>query len=176
MVASRPVDERILLTMKMLLVLRHGKSPHGGESDWERPLAHRARTEDIPAMAAFARKRGAVPQWIVSSDARRARDTATAFAAGFAPPPEVVLTRDLYLVGPEGILAELRSLPESVETAAVVGHNVGLEQFAEWLGGPLPDSLKPGGLAVYRLEIDSWLDLHPSRAKRTAFANPKELR
>ena len=162
--------------MKMLLVLRHGKSPHGGERDWKRPLTHRARTEDIPAMAAFAQTHGAVPQWIVSSDARRARDTAARFAQGFAPVPEVVLTRDLYLVGPEEILAEVRSLPEAVETAVVVGHNAGLEQFAEWLGGPLPDSLKPGGLAVYRLEIDSWLDLHPSRAQRTAFANPKELR
>jgi len=162
--------------MKMLLVLRHGKSPHDGSHDWERPLAPRARKQDLPHVAEFVRSRGLLPQWILSSDARRARETAEVFAASFAPVPEVVLTRALYLVDSEDIAAEIRSLPESVDTAVVVGHNTGLEDFAEWLGNPLPDSLKPGGLCVFRLELDTWLDLHPARATRTAFVNPKELR
>jgi phosphohistidine phosphatase len=162
--------------MKMLLVLRHGKSPHDGSSDWERPLTPRARKQDLPHIAEFVGKQGVVPQWIVSSDARRARETAETFAAGFTPAPEVILTHALYLVEAEDIVAEIRSLPESVDTAVVVGHNAGLEEFAEWLGGRLPDSLKPGGLCMFRLDLDSWLDLHPSRTARTAFVNPKELR
>lgn len=162
--------------MKMLLVLRHGKSPHDGSSDWERPLAPRARKQDLPHVAAFVRSQGLLPQWVLSSDARRARETAEVFAAGFTPVPEVVLTRALYLVDAADIAGEIRSLPESVGTAVVVGHNAGLEDFAEWLGGHLPDSLKPGGLCILRLDLDTWLDLHPGRATRTAFANPKELR
>ncbi len=162
--------------MKMLLILRHGKSPHDGSSDWERPLVPRAREQDIPHIANFVHKLGLLPQWILSSDARRARETATVFAAGFTPAPEVVLNRALYLVDAEDIAAEIRSLPGAVDTAVVVGHNAGLEDFAEWLGGRLPDSLKPGGLCVFRLDLDTWLDLHPGRAIRTAFVNPKELR
>lgn len=162
--------------MKMLLVLRHGKSPHEGDSDWARPLTRRAREEDIPAVAAFVRQQSIQPEWILSSDACRARETAEGFAREFNPSPKLILTRRLYLVGPETIAAELQSQPDSVGTAVVVGHNAGLEQFAEWLGGALPDALKPGGLAIFRLAVDSWLDLHPSRAERVAFANPKELR
>lgn len=162
--------------MKMLLVLRHGKSPHDGSADWARPLAERARRRDIPAVAAFARSRGASPNWILSSDARRARETATVFAAEFSPLPEVILTRALYLVGPEEIAAELRAVPDHVATAAVVGHNNGLECFAEWLDGPLPASLKPGGLCLFQCEVEAWTDLHPGRTVRTAFVNPKELR
>ncbi|MDX9979523.1 MAG: histidine phosphatase family protein [Lentisphaeria bacterium] len=162
--------------MKMLLLLRHGKSPHDGSSDWERPLAPRARKQDLPHVAEFVRKLGLLPQWILSSDARRARETAETFAADLDPAPEVVLTRALYLVDAANIAGEIRSLPESVGTAVVVGHNAGLEDFAEWLGGRLPDSLKPGGLCVFRLDLETWLDLHPARATRTAFVNPKELR
>ena len=163
--------------MKTLLLLRHGKSPHDGASDWERPLAKRALETDIPLIARFARERGLVPDWVVSSDARRARETATLFARCFAPVPELVLTRQLYLVSAEGIADEVQSLPDLAGTAVVVGHNMGLEQFAEVLAkGELPGPLKPGGLCVFRLAIDSWLDLRPRAATLAAFANPSSLK
>ena len=145
--------------MKMLLVLRHGKSPHGGERDWERPLTHRARTEDIPAMVVFAQTHGAVPQWIISSDARRARDTAETFARGFTPVPEVILTRDLYLVGPEEILAETRSLPEAV---GKVGWDAVPEAQKEGVSRPAAPSEE------YLKDLRMVFDHHPAKQRGEA--------
>jgi phosphohistidine phosphatase len=162
--------------MKMLLLLRHGKSPQGG-SDWERPLTARARQIDLPLVAQYVRDQGIAPEWVISSDACRARETATAFARHFTPMPELVLTRDLYLVPSHEIADEVKALPDSVGTAVVVGHNAGLEMFAEdLLRAELPAPLKPGGLWVFQLDIESWRDLHPSRATPVGFVNPKELR
>jgi phosphohistidine phosphatase SixA len=71
----------------------------------------------------------------------------------------------------------VKALPDSVQTAVVVGHNAGLEMFAEdLLNSELPAPLKPGGLCMFQLDIESWCDLHPTRATPVGFVNPKQLR
>jgi phosphohistidine phosphatase len=163
--------------MKMLLLLRHGKSPQDGSNDWDRPLSKRAREKDVPSIGEFVRGKGILPEWILSSDARRARDTAELFAQQFDPVPEMVLSRGLYLVSSFEIAAEVKALPDSVSTAVVVGHNSGLEMFAEdLLSAELPSPLSPGGLCIFRLDTDSWLGLHASIATPLAMVNPKDLR
>ncbi|MBT3287028.1 MAG: hypothetical protein HN380_06740 [Victivallales bacterium] len=163
--------------MKMLLLLRHGKSPQEAASDWERPLGKRARKKDVPLVAQFVQDEGVAPEWIISSNAHRARATAEIFAAQFPTAPELVLTRDLYLASPQGIADAVQSLPDSVCTAVVVGHNAGLEMFAEELAeAELPADLKPGGLCVFQLAIDTWLELRAAAATLSTFVNPADLR
>ena len=59
----------------------------------------------------------------------------------------------------------------------MVGHNAGLEMFAEELAGAeLPADLKPGGLCVFQLAIDTWLELRAASATLSTFVNPAELR
>ena len=163
--------------MKMLLLLRHGKSPQEAPSDWERPLAKRAKEKDVPRVAQFVQDKGVAPEWIISSDAHRARATTEVFAAQFPAAPELVFTRELYLASPQGIADAVQSLPDSVCTAVVVGHNASLEMLAEELAGAeLPADLKPGGLCIFQLAIDTWLDLHAAAATLSTFVNPADLR
>ncbi|MCA9172760.1 MAG: histidine phosphatase family protein, partial [Planctomycetales bacterium] len=67
--------------MKLLTLLRHAKSDWGdpGLSDFDRPLNERGR-KDAPAVGSFFERAGLTPDLIVSSPARRARQTCDLFA------------------------------------------------------------------------------------------------
>ena len=67
--------------MKMVLLLRHGKSDWStAVDDRERPLAKRGRRA-ARAIGEFLTRAGEAPDAIVASPARRAADTATLAAA-----------------------------------------------------------------------------------------------
>ena len=63
--------------MKVLLLLRHGKSSweSAGLSDHDRPLNNRGK-RDAPRMGNVLLEEGIVPEIIISSSAIRARSTA----------------------------------------------------------------------------------------------------
>jgi phosphohistidine phosphatase len=147
--------------MKTLSILRHAKSSWRDESldDHDRPLNKRG-TRDAPRMGELIREQGLVPDTILSSTARRARDTALAVAAAAGFPDDVRFTRQLYGAGPGAYLAALRELPAACGHAMVVGHNPGLEELLALVTGE-PHALPTAGLAVVELPIDSWSDLDP---------------
>ncbi|WP_230211275.1 SixA phosphatase family protein [Streptomyces kaniharaensis] len=60
---------------RTLIVLRHAKSAWPPDvPDWERPLGPRGR-RDAPEAGRWLRRRGLVPDTVVCSPARRARET-----------------------------------------------------------------------------------------------------
>ncbi len=71
--------------MKTLLILRHGKAKRGPEhpSDADRPLTKRGK-EDATRAGQACREMGLLPDIVLSSPAKRARQTAEHFceAAG----------------------------------------------------------------------------------------------
>lgn len=146
--------------MKMLLILRHGKSSWAevGVSDHERPLNARGEVE-VPQMGKLLRREGAVPSLIISSSAKRAVTTArlVAEAAGFEG--ELRVTRQLYHADPETYLAVLRETAvDAHECVMVVGHNPGMEelvaQLTEW-----DDEFTTANVAQVALPIESWREL-----------------
>ena len=73
--------------MKSILILRHAKSSwkHPDVNDHDRPLNKRGK-RDAPYMGELLRDKHLVPDFIISSTAKRARSTAKAVAkaAGYA--------------------------------------------------------------------------------------------
>ena len=142
--------------MKSILILRHAKSSwkHPERSDYDRPLNKRGK-EAAPRMGQLLRDKNLVPDAILSSTARRTADTArlAAEAAGFEG--EIRYLRSLYLAGPEEYLDALRTLPETVSTAMVVGHNPGMEDLLETLTGDY-ERMPTAALAHIQLPIARW--------------------
>ncbi len=62
---------------RRFLIMRHAKSDWGtpGERDFDRPLAKRGQ-RDAPRMDEWLRAQGLVPELVLASSARRARETA----------------------------------------------------------------------------------------------------
>lgn len=147
--------------MKLLSILRHAKSSWKDSSldDHDRPLNKRGQ-RDAPRVGRFLLEQDLVPDTIVSSTARRARETALAVAEASQFPDEVRLTKELYLASPTSYLDVLRVLADSSTHAMVVGHNPGIEDLVGAVTGA-PEPMPTAALAVVEIPIESWSDLGP---------------
>ncbi len=165
-----------------LLIMRHAKSSWdaGLLRDFERPLAGRGM-RDAPRMGAWLREQGLAPDGIVSSPARRARETAEQVCKTLAiPVDEVVWDERLYLADLATLLEVLAALPAGSERWLLVGHNPGLDELVIHLcGEPLPRTAS-GKLmttaAVARVAMpDEWRRLPARSGRLLALQRPKAL-
>ena len=142
--------------MKTLYVLRHAKSDWNDASltDFERPLNERG-VHAARKMGAFMQQRGIVPDLIISSPARRARETAQIVkdAAGIAA--EIRFEPRIYEAGVGDLMEIVSQVENDCEKLLIVGHNPGFEQFVGSLTGefqPMPTA----ALAEIELPIENW--------------------
>lgn len=121
---------------RRLVVLRHAKSDWATDAngDHARPLNDRGRRE-APRIGERLHALGWVPQAVVSSDAKRTRQTWKRMGDALGGEPSVRFTPALYLMGIDEIRDALRELPPEVETAMVIGHNPGWEDAVHELCG-----------------------------------------
>jgi phosphohistidine phosphatase len=163
--------------MKTLLVLRHAKSSWKDDSidDHERPLNKRGKDE-APRVGKHLCHVGLIPQAIVSSTARRAKDTALAVAEVCGlPAGDVVVEPRLYMAEPSQILTVVRQLPDRAARALIVGHNPGLEDFVSRLVADEVE-MKTAAVAVVELDIESWRNVDlAGRGKKAMTFRGKEL-
>lgn len=162
--------------MKRLIILRHAKSSwtHPELADFERPLNKRGK-RDAPRMGELIAALGFVPDMIISSAAKRARETVNRAAKAFAYDGEMIFTRELYAAGPESYLNLLKELPDNIESVLVVGHNPGLEDLFEEITGEV-EHLPTAALAVIDLDILHWHDISRGAASKIIGVwRPKEL-
>lgn len=161
--------------MKTLLILRHGKAaPEEGGGDAKRPLTERGKHE-AEVMGQLLQREQLLPDRILSSSARRARETAqlAAAAAGFVGAIDEL--DELYLAEPEGYITAVRRDAPDAQRVLLVGHNPSLEALALILTGD-PVSLPPGGLVVCSVPIASFAELTPRvRGKMQRLALPSAL-
>lgn len=145
--------------MKTLLVLRHAKSSwkEPGMPDHDRPLNKRGKRE-APQMGRLLRKEELLPDLIISSTARRARNTAEAVIEESGYAGELVLERELYAAPPEAYLEVLSRLEADHQMVMVVGHNPGMEELVTELTGE-DVTLATAALVQIDLPIDHWSDL-----------------
>ncbi|HUE73887.1 MAG TPA: histidine phosphatase family protein [Pirellulaceae bacterium] len=162
--------------MKTLLLMRHAKSSWKDSEldDHDRGLNGRGK-KDAPRMGELLKEQNLLPDYVVTSSARRARKTAdhVALASGYRG--ECRLTGELYMAGPDKFLEVIRQTPDSCERLLLIGHNPGLEEFFEQLTGtytPLPTA----AVARLELDLDSWQNLTPeSNAELIRLWQPREL-
>jgi phosphohistidine phosphatase len=162
--------------MKTLYLLRHAKSSWDDSSldDYHRPLNHRGE-KDAPRMGKRLRREGALPKLICSSSAVRAITTARLVAAEMGYPVEAIQQdKKLYHADPDELLYFLRSIPPSIDSVMLVGHNPGFTEFANNLLDVEIDNLPTAGAIGARLAIDSWKETSWSCGKMFMYEYPKK--
>lgn len=162
--------------MKILLLLRHAKSSWKDESlaDQDRPLAKRG-LRDAPRVGRLLNEENLLPELILSSTARRARQTVELVTEVAGYSGEVSWLDDLYAAAPEEILELLSALPAYYTTVMVVGHNPGLEELMTLLTDQV-DSLTTAALAQIDLPVDGWDQVtDETQGKLVNIWRPKEL-
>jgi phosphohistidine phosphatase len=145
--------------MKNLLLMRHAKSSwkDASLSDHQRPLNKRGK-RDAPLMGEFLREQGIVLEAILCSTAVRAKATAEGFLQGYTFEGDLVYIDDLYQAGPETIIAHLAQLPDNVDTAMIIAHNPGLDDF---LGTVCDEQehMSTASVACIQFPIERWAEL-----------------
>jgi phosphohistidine phosphatase len=161
--------------MKKIILVRHAKSSWDNPflSDHDRPLADRGIV-DAPKMANRLKKRGIVPDLMLSSTALRAAETAriTAKILGY-PSAQIQWEKGLFHASPNQILKIIRMQKDTANTILVFGHNPGFNDLISYLGGDL-DNLPTCGQFGFKLRRDHWGDLKPETAEVWFLDFPKK--
>jgi len=144
--------------MKRVVIVRHAKAvPYGYDDDFSRDLKDRGKS-DAKLVSEELKRKGIIPDSMISSPAKRAIKTARIFAEnlGFNR-KDIVEVQDIY----DGqttseFLEMIQQLPEKTQTAFFFGHNPGFEYFVNNLlrhfGGDMPTCSTVG----IDFDVDSW--------------------
>lgn len=166
--------------MKRLLYVRHAKSSWDdpGLSDFDRPLAQRG-LRDSPRMGRYLQAREEMPEWIFSSPARRAQQTAEMIArnAGI-PATSISWVEALYFTSSRAYLDVCGSANETLRHLMVVGHNPMIEEAVSML---LPDGEKHHlrmptcAMACLEFHGSRWADIERESCELLWHMIPKKL-
>ena len=161
--------------LRELLLLRHGHAaPHGSvEPDFDRPLDERGKS-DVAWMARWAIDAGVVPERVVASPARRARETAEGFCRGAGLSPETIRWRErIYDAHVSGLLQVLAETPAEFRRVMLVGHNPGFEQLAGLLAHGNPYRVRLATAAAARIRMpEDWTELSPGDGEMIEVVRP----
>lgn len=156
--------------------MRHAKSDWEtpGCSDHDRPLNARGK-RDAPAMGKFLAGQGLRIDAVLSSSAKRAKQTAKAMAKAAKFEDEIVFLRSLYLAEIPDYLDACKSLPESCDRAIVVAHNPGSEDIVYHFTVH-KEIMSTAAIAELVLPIESWSELNAqTRGSLRHVWRPREL-
>ena len=167
--------------MKHLYLLRHAKSSwkDTGLPDHDRPLAGRGRRA-AKAIARHLRDHGIEPELVLCSTARRARETLERIEPALGS-PAVLVERDLYAANAPALLERLRSVPDTVESVMLIGHNPGLQDLGLDLARPSPTARElatkypTAALATLAFGASNWHQIDHETAELVALVRPRDL-
>ena len=175
------------ISTRQLILLRHAKSAWPDDvPDHERPLAPRGR-RDAPAAGRWLRKSGYVPNRVLCSTARRARETWQLAEEKLGAHPTTTFEDRVYGASIADLLDLARQTPAGVRTLLIVGHDPAMRGLTLELAGDPPGEAEAEALARVGVKYptaaiavltftDSWLDLGPGRARLATFATPRDFR
>ncbi len=120
---------------KILLVLRHAKSSWKDSEllDHDRPLNKRGKNQGSK-MGKLVKEMDLVPDYIISSTAKRAIDTSELIAEFSGYSGRITLDSSLYhQASPEQYTKVLASISDNHNKVLIVGHNPSVENLIEKL-------------------------------------------
>jgi phosphohistidine phosphatase len=178
---------------RKLVLLRHAKSAWPDVPDHERPLAGRGR-RDAPTMGRWLRAEGHVPDHVLCSTARRARETWLLVQPELLAAPPVSFEDRVYEASAASLLELAQQVPPAVKTLLIVGHDPGVPGLALTLagsavpaaGGAGDGTVPPAAIVRMRVKFPTaaiavleltgpWARLGPGAAWLADFVTPHDV-
>lgn len=163
--------------MKVLLLVRHAKSSWDDPSldDVDRPLGKRGK-KDAPEMGERLKKRGIMPDILLSSPAKRARSTAKKIAKRIGYPREKIrIVNEIYEGGPDRMLDILKNIPDDPGSIMLFGHNPDITEFANLLSGINIYNIPTCGIVSIHFQTDDWQQVDYKKGELIFFDYPKKI-
>ena len=161
--------------MKKLTIVRHAKSSWEYDViDHERPLTERGTT-DAGIVSNELKKVSFSPDFVITSDALRAKSTAGIFVANLNISSDIFKqSHELYDFSGEKLLAEIKAIDNTFNTVMVFGHNHVLTYFVNTFGNKYIDNVPTSGVVIIEFDIDDWKYLTKGNTIKTIF--PRDFR
>lgn len=162
---------------KTLVMIRHAKSSWANplQSDFERPLNERGE-QDAPAMGERLKKHNILPDLIISSTAKRAKQTAKKIGAAVGyDPAKIEWHETLYHCIPSVFEEVMYDIPDDVQTVFIVAHNPGITGFVNLLSPKFKiDHMPTCAIVACRFEASQWNAFNGAERKVFLFDYPKK--
>ena len=176
--ASRPT--------RRLILLRHAKSAWPDVPDHERPLAGRGRRA-APAAGRWLRESGYVPDRVLCSTARRARETWQLAEEELGAHPRTSFEQRVYEATAPELLGLARQTPSGVRALMIVGHEPAMRDLTLELAADQPGDDGEQALERVRAKFPTaaiavlavtgtWPELGSGQARLDDFFAPSDLR
>jgi phosphohistidine phosphatase len=160
---------------KTLLLVRHAKSSWDNTSvnDFDRTLNERGK-KDAPAMAKRLIARKISIDTIVSSPAKRAKKTASFFAAEYdIDENNIIYKTQLYAAPQEVFYDVISTLDNSCNHIALFSHNPGITEFANSLTTFRVNDMPTCSIFAVKLNLKNWDDFRNAKKEFWFFDYPK---
>lgn len=164
-----------------LIVTRHAKSSWDSPAtgDHDRPLNERGQNA-ATALGKWLAQRGEMPDLLLSSDARRTRETWDRISAELPGEASERWLRTLYLAPAQTMLDVLRAEGGSAAVVMVLGHNPGIAAFAGMLAATPPAHPRfpvypTGATTILDFAISGWNKADWGAGTVVDFVVPREL-
>lgn len=164
-----------------LLILRHAKSDwgSGATTDFERPLNKRGK-HDAPRLGRWLHQQGLIPDRVISSPARRAKQTVQRVCHELGIDPETIVWEPrIYEAELAALLGALATHAGEARRVLLVGHNPGLDHLLRHLVPDAPvneDGKLLTTAALARVELpDDWQNLSQGSGVLRQMVRPRDL-
>lgn len=168
--------------MRQLIIMRHAKSDwhSNAGSDFDRPLNKRGE-KDAPRMGQYLLDKGFVPDEVIASPARRARQTARKACREMGIDEDAIQYADsLYLCGVEEMLGVMANADSLLKRLMLVSHNPAVDELLHYLcNNDLPYNsdgklMTTAACAIIELP-DNWQQALHRRGKLLELVRPREI-
>ncbi len=160
--------------MKTLYLVRHAKSSWKDKSiiDFDRPLNKRG-LHDAPLIGSMLRSKKIDLELIISSPAKRAKETANILANELVFKGNILFDEEIYEASLDQLISKIKNLDENLNKVMLIGHNPELTNLANYLSKEFITNIPTCG--VVALTIDkSWKNISAKNCKIMFFEYPKK--
>jgi len=163
--------------MKKLWLVRHAKSSwkRPDMDDFDRPLNKRGM-RDAPEMGKYLAKQGIFPRAVVTSPAKRARDTTAALASAmYVRSSGIVEDRRIYAASISILLDVIRGWDDAWDKVMMVGHNPGIAEITAVLT-QMETNVPTCTVMELGLDVIGWNNVVPGCGTLRFRITPKAIR
>ena len=163
---------------RTVVLIRHAKSSWAdtAQDDLKRPLNDRGE-HDAPLMGEHLKKIKLKPDLIITSPAKRAKQTANKIAKELNYDKDKIAEEEkLYLCAPSTFEEVISDLKGEVETVFIVGHNPGITEFVNELSDDFKtDNMPTCAIAGVQVNIPEWKDFGAAKKDVFVYEYPKKF-
>lgn len=163
--------------IKTLILVRHSKpeNRHGLLNDFDRALTNEGKSDTI-RMAETLQKSGIIPEFILTSSAARAYQTALIFREVFKIDlKSFQATRNLYYGTAKQLLDQIYGMPAKISSLLIVSHNPGISELSRALSDGRSLFMENTQVTCLTYNIDHWYQVGDLKPTKYATFSIKEI-